>query len=167
VKRDAWEGGHRVPFIVRWPGRVKAGTTSDQIASLTDVLATAAAITGAELPRDAAEDSFSLLPALEGKATAPIRPYLLTQAFGGERTLTIRRGNWKLINHRGSGGNNYDKSEMKRPAGHRPRSPRPTLRPRHGPRRADEPLLAETGAREGTQGLARSIQSHRPQSALN
>jgi len=113
VKRDAWEGGHRVPFIVRWPARVKAGTTSAELTSLTDVMATVAAITGAELPRDAAEDSFNLLPALEGKATAPIRPYLLTQAFSGARTLSIRRGQWKYVAHRGSGGNNYDKGEMK------------------------------------------------------
>lgn len=113
VKRDAWEGGHRVPFIVRWPGRVKASTTSDQLACLTDVMATVAAITDAELPRDAAEDSFNLLPALEGKATEPIRPYLLTQAFAGARTLTIRHDHWKYIDHCGSGGNNYDKGEMK------------------------------------------------------
>lgn len=113
VKRDAWEGGHRVPFIVRWPDRIQAGTTSDQLACLTDVMATAAAITGSELPRDAAEDSFNLLPALEGKAAAPIRPYLLTQAFNGARTLTLRRGQWKYIAHRGSGGNGYDKGELK------------------------------------------------------
>ncbi len=114
VKRDNWEGGHRVPFIVRWPGRVPAGTTSTELTSLTDVMATLAAITGAELPRDAAEDSFNLLPALEGKATAPIRPYLITQAFSGERSLSIRRENWKYIAHRGSGGNNYDKGELMR-----------------------------------------------------
>ena len=113
IKRDAWEGGHRVPLIVRWPGRVKSGSTSDQPASLTDVMATVAAITGAELPRDAAEDSFNLLPVLEGKAAAPIRPYLLTQAFGGERTLSIRRGAWKYIAHRDSGGNNYTTPTLK------------------------------------------------------
>ena len=113
VKRDAWEGGHRVPLIVRWPGRVKSGTTSDQLASLTDVMATVAAITGAELPRDAAEDSFNLLPVLTGTATAPIRPYLLTQAFGGGRTLSIRRVAWKYIAHRDSGGNNYAAVELK------------------------------------------------------
>lgn len=113
VKRDAWEGGHRVPFIVRWPARVKAGTTSDQLVSLTDIMATVAAISGASLPHDSAEDSFNLLPALEGEANAPIRPYLLTQAFSGARTLAIRRGHWKYIDHPGSGGNNYDKGEMK------------------------------------------------------
>jgi arylsulfatase A-like enzyme len=113
VKRDSWEGGHRVPLIVNWPGRVKAGAISDQLISLTDVMATTAAIVGAELPRDAAEDSFNMLPVLEGKATQPIRPYLLAQAFSGIRTLSIRRGNWKYIDHTGSGGNNYEKGELK------------------------------------------------------
>ncbi|HVW02422.1 MAG TPA: arylsulfatase, partial [Planctomycetaceae bacterium] len=113
VKRDDWEGGHRVPFIVRWPGRAKAGTTSDQLICLTDVMATVAAAIGAELPHDAAEDSFNMLPALKGEAAAPIRPYLLTQAFGGARTLSIRRGRWKYLDHRGSGGNNYAAAELK------------------------------------------------------
>ena len=113
VKRDAWEGGHRVPLIVRWPGRVKPGTVSDQLVSLTDVMATMAAITGAELPKDSAEDSFSLLPVLAGEATGPIRPYLLTQAFGGARTLSLREGRWKYIDHAGSGGNNYERGEVK------------------------------------------------------
>ena len=112
MKRDSWEGGHRVPFIVRWPGKVKPGTSSDQLISITDIMATIATITGAKLPNDAAEDSFNLLPALEGKVTNPIRPYLLTQAFGGKRTLSIRRGPWKYIDHRDSGGNNYDKGEL-------------------------------------------------------
>lgn len=116
VKRDAWEGGHRVPFIVRWPARIKAGTTCDHLASLTDVMATLADIVDFPLPRDAAEDSISLLPALEGKATSTARPYLLTQAFQGAATLSLRRGNWKLINHRGSGGNRYDQGELKRHA---------------------------------------------------
>lgn len=114
VKRDNWEGGHRVPFIVRWPGRVKAGTTSDQLICLTDVMATIAAVTGTALPHDAAEDSFNMVPALDGTATAPIRPYLLTQAFGGARTLSIRRGTWKYLDHPGSGGNNYDAPALKR-----------------------------------------------------
>jgi arylsulfatase A-like enzyme len=115
IKRDNWEGGHRVPFLVRWPGRVKPGVTSDQLASLTDVMATVAAITGATLPGAAAEDSFNLLPALLGKDTAPIRPYLLTQAFGGARHLAIRRGPWKYLDHPGSGGNRYENNaELKR-----------------------------------------------------
>jgi len=115
IKRDNWEGGHRVPFLVRWPGQVKPGTTSAQLTCLTDVMATVAAIIGAELPRNAAEDSFNLLPALLGKDTAPIRPYLLTQAFAGARTLSIRRGPWKFLDHSGSGGNRYESNpELKR-----------------------------------------------------
>jgi hypothetical protein len=108
VKRDNWEGGHRVPLLVRWPGRVPAGATCTQLASLTDVMATVAAIVGAKLPRDAAEDSFNLLPALRGEDIGPIRPYLLTQGFEGARTLAIRRGPWKYLDHTGSGGNRYE-----------------------------------------------------------
>jgi arylsulfatase A len=113
MKRDAWEGGHRVPLIVRWPGHVKSGGSSDQLTCLTDVMATLAAITDAQLPNDAAEDSFNLLPVLEGRANAPVRPYLITQAFGGKSTLSIRKGSWKYIDHRGSGGNNYANAELK------------------------------------------------------
>jgi len=108
VKRDNWEGGHRVPFIARWPGKISANTSNSQLTSLTDVMATIAAIVGTELPRDAAEDSFNMLPALLDAKHAPIRPYLLTQAFSGQRTLAIRRGNWKYIDHTGSGGNRYE-----------------------------------------------------------
>jgi arylsulfatase A-like enzyme len=113
VKRDSWEGGHRVPFIVRWPGKVKPGTLSAQLTSLTDVMATVASIIGDELPKEAAEDSFNMLPAWLNKDTPPIRPYLLVQAFAGKRTLSIRRGQWKYLDHRGSGGNDYDKGELK------------------------------------------------------
>ena len=55
VKRDNWEGGHRVPMLVRWPGQVKAGSVSDQTVCLTDLMATCAKIVGAKLPDDAAE----------------------------------------------------------------------------------------------------------------
>ncbi len=110
VKRDQWEGGHRVPFIVRWPGKVKPNSECQQLTSLTDVMATIAAITEFELPEDAAEDSFNMLPAYLGKADAPIRPFILQQAFGGARYLAIRSGQWKYLDHVGSGGNNYDKS---------------------------------------------------------
>ena len=113
VKRDDWEGGHRVPFIIRWPGQVTPGTASAQLTSLTDVMASVAAITEAELPHDAAEDSINMLPAWLGEDKAPIRPYLLEQAFAGQRTLSIRRGAWKYLDHTGSGGNNYAKGELK------------------------------------------------------
>ena len=112
VKRDSWEGGHRVPFIVRWPGKVRSGTTNSQLTSLTDVMATVAAIVGAKLPGDSAEDSFNMLPAWLGEDHAPIRSYLLMQAFAGQRTLSLRRGQWKYLDHSGSGGNNYAKGEL-------------------------------------------------------
>jgi arylsulfatase A-like enzyme len=112
VKRDQWEGGHRVPFIVRWPGKIAAGRTTDQTVCLTDVMATCAAITGAALPTNAAEDSFDLLPVLLGRESgAPIRPYTLHQTIS--LALAIRQGPWKYLDHRGSGGNNYEKSELK------------------------------------------------------
>lgn len=114
VKRDSWEGGHRVPFVVRWPGKVKPGTTSAQLTSLTDVMATVAEVIGFELPDGAAEDSFSMLPVWRGEDAGPIRPYLLVQAFGGAKTLSIRKGPWKFLNHAGSGGNRYGRdSELK------------------------------------------------------
>ena len=110
VKRDNWEGGHRVPMIVRWPGKVKKGTTSSQLTSLTDVMATLAEVVDSELPDDCAEDSFSILPAMLGADKGmPIRPYILQQGFGGKRYLAIRRGKWKYLAHQGSGGNNYAK----------------------------------------------------------
>ena len=113
VKRDNWEGGHRVPMIVRWPGKVPAGKESAQLTSLTDVMATVADIVGADLPADSAEDSFSILPAMLGKDDEQeVRPYILQQGFGGKRFLAIRRGNWKYLAHKGSGGNNYSKHKQ-------------------------------------------------------
>ncbi len=108
MKRDDWEGGHRVPFIVRWPGKVRPGSLSTQLVSLTDVMATVAAVVGVPLPDAAAEDSFNMLPAFLGQDTTPIRPFFIAQAFAGGRDLSIRRGTWKYLNHAGSGGNNYE-----------------------------------------------------------
>jgi arylsulfatase A-like enzyme len=116
IKRDNWEGGHRVPLLVRWPGKIKPGSTSDQITSLTDVMATIAEIVGVTLPANAAEDSFSMLPALLGTDNnRPIRPYLLQQGFGGSKYLAIRRGDWKYLAHQGSGGNRYQNHRLLAP----------------------------------------------------
>ena len=112
MKRDQWEGGHRTPFIVRWPGKVEPGTTSDQLFSLTDVMATCAEITGAELLNDAAEDSYSMLPVLLGtQGDISVRKYMLQQTFTLE--LSIRDGHWKYLDHQGSGGNNYSRPDLK------------------------------------------------------
>ncbi|NLS94136.1 MAG: arylsulfatase [Planctomycetaceae bacterium] len=101
-KADIWDGGHRVPFIVRWPGRVKAGSTSDQLASLVDFQATCAEVLGVKLPDDAAEDSVSLLPVLLDKATGPVREALVHHSINGK--FSIRQGRWKLELCPGSGG---------------------------------------------------------------
>ncbi|MEZ6102345.1 MAG: sulfatase-like hydrolase/transferase [Pirellulaceae bacterium] len=106
VKRDQWEGGHRVPFIVRWPRKVVAGSVSAQLVSLTDLLATCAAIVGFDLPNESAEDSYNMLPALLGEDSSPsIRPHMLEQTWTLQ--LSIRRGTWKYLDHQGSGGNDY------------------------------------------------------------
>jgi len=108
VKRDQWEGGHRVPFIARWPKRIEAGSTSEQTVCLTDLMATCATLTGTTIPRDAAEDSFDILPALLGQAgDKPIREYTLHQTIS--LALAIRHGDWKYLDHKGSGGNNYER----------------------------------------------------------
>ena len=71
VKRDIWEGGHRVPFLARWPGRIKPGSASTEVICQTDLLATVAAIVGDRVPPDAGEDSYNILPALLGESAGP------------------------------------------------------------------------------------------------
>ncbi|PXX25418.1 arylsulfatase [Arenibacter sp. ARW7G5Y1] len=114
MKRDAWEGGHRVPFIARWPGKIPKGLVSEQMTNITDVFATVASVVGYQLNEEDATDSFDMLPAMLGmqKDGEPIRPHLLTQSFRGE--FQIRQGNWKYLDHRGSGGNQYEKGFMKK-----------------------------------------------------
>jgi arylsulfatase A-like enzyme len=102
-KADLWEGGHRVPFLVRWPGRIKPGTTGDETICHTDLLRTVAAIVGFSLPEHAGEDSYNILPALLGKRTErPIREATVHQS--GDGTLAIRKGPWKLCTALGSHG---------------------------------------------------------------
>ncbi|MFT5464965.1 MAG: arylsulfatase A [Verrucomicrobiales bacterium] len=101
-KADIWDGGHRIPFIVRWPGRVEPGSTNDQLICLTDLFATFSELTGAELPAGSAEDSVSFLPALGGKQIESTRGGVIHHSFSGH--FAYRRENWKLILARGSGG---------------------------------------------------------------
>jgi len=93
-KGAAFEGGHRVPFIVRWPGVVKPGAVCDQLVHQADLMATLADILGAKLPDEAGEDSFSLLPLLKG-SDRPVREHAVSCASSGVPGL--RRGPWKLI----------------------------------------------------------------------
>ncbi len=101
-KADIWDGGHRIPFIVRWPGQVKAGSTSDQTIGLTDLMATCAEITGAKIPETAGEDSVSILPILKGTAQAPVRESIIHHSING--SFSIRQGDWKLELCASSGG---------------------------------------------------------------
>ena len=101
-KADLWDGGHRVPFIVRWPAKVKAGTQCDQTICLTDLFATYAELVGADLPADAAEDSVSFLPALNEKTIPSTRAGVIHHSITGH--FAYRQGKWKLLLAKGSGG---------------------------------------------------------------
>jgi len=101
-KADIWDGGHRIPFVVRWPGKVEAGSTCDQLICLTDLFATVAEIVGAKAPSGSCEDSVSFLPGLSGKPIASTRPGVIHHSISGH--FAYRQDNWKLILARGSGG---------------------------------------------------------------
>jgi arylsulfatase A-like enzyme len=119
-KADIYEGGHRVPFFARWPGRIAAGRRSEETICLTDLMATAAALAGARLPTNAAEDSHDLAPALFGEPRpAPIREATVHQAASGQ--LAIRQGHWKLILPRAGG------KQTPRKAGKQAADPGPEL----------------------------------------
>jgi arylsulfatase A-like enzyme len=114
MKGDAWEGGHRVPFIVRWPGHVPAGTECDQTLGFVDVFATFAALLEVDVPDGAAEDSANMLPAYLGTPLyRPLRGSIVLHHSGS----VIRRGPWKLINHLGSGGFSEPRREEPQPNG--------------------------------------------------
>jgi arylsulfatase A len=96
VKRDVWEGGHRVPFLARWPGHIRPGSLSHEIICETDLMATLAAIVGAQLPPNAGEDSYNILPALLSEPSArPIREATVHQSISGK--FAIRQGDWVFI----------------------------------------------------------------------
>ncbi|MBI9016239.1 MAG: sulfatase-like hydrolase/transferase [Phycisphaerae bacterium] len=101
-KADIYDGGHRIPFIARWPGKVKAKTICDDTICLTNLIATCADIVGTKLPDNAAEDSFSILPDLLGIATEPTHEAVVHHSISG--AFAIRQGKWKLELCPGSGG---------------------------------------------------------------
>ena len=108
TKADIWEAGHRVPFFVRWPAEVAPTSVQSRTVCLTDVFATLAEILGKELPEEAAEDSFSMLPLLRGGTWDRPRAPVVHHSSGG--MFAIRDGRWKLVAGNGSGG-------RERPAG--------------------------------------------------
>ena len=102
TKADIFEGGHRVPFIVRWPAKVKEGQVSDALVELTDLYATVAEIVGDETAHETSGmDSFSFLPVLTGDAEKS-RPFSVHHSLRG--LFALRKGHWKFIEGRGSGG---------------------------------------------------------------
>ncbi|MFC1782640.1 arylsulfatase [Planctomycetota bacterium] len=102
TKADIWEAGHRVPFMVRWPGKVKTQTRCDETICLTDVFATCARVTGFSMPEDAGEDSFSLLDLMEGKGWGVPRAPVIHHSIQG--MFSLRDGKWKMVFGNGSGG---------------------------------------------------------------
>jgi arylsulfatase A-like enzyme len=100
-KADLWDGGHRIPFLVRWPGVVRPGSSCRQLVCLTDLMATCADLLGTPLPVDAGEDSVSLLPLLKGE-DRPVREAAVHHSIHG--AFAIRQGPWKLELCPGSGG---------------------------------------------------------------
>ena len=102
-KADIFEGGHRVPFIAKWPATIKSGSISNQIICTTDLMATLAAISNYQLLEDEGEDSFSILPFLNGKTTVQEgRDAIINHSING--SFAIRQNEWKLIMAPGSGG---------------------------------------------------------------
>ncbi len=102
AKADIYEGGHRIPFIARWPGRIPAASTSDQVTCLTDLMATVAGITGHKLKADEGVDSYNLLPVLLNETAETVREATVHHSING--SFAIRQGDWKLVLCSGSGG---------------------------------------------------------------
>ncbi|MDP6629457.1 MAG: arylsulfatase [Kiritimatiellia bacterium] len=109
-KGNVYDGGHRVPCLVRWPGRVPAGRVEDETICLTDFMATFAALFDADLPDNVAEDSYNLLPLLLGrKPEHPVREATICQSWWGVKC--IYKGPWKLIVGNGKDGIHYEKGD--------------------------------------------------------
>ena len=96
-KGSPFEGGHRVPFIARWPGRIAPASTSDHTFCLTDMLATAADLLKVKLPDNAAEDSMSILPVMLGEPTSTNRKAIFVQGDTQDNAIAVCSGQWKMI----------------------------------------------------------------------
>jgi arylsulfatase A len=115
IKRDAWEGGHRVPFTASWPAVVPQGTVCDQLIGLGDLMATCAEITGADLPDDGAEDSVSTLPLLRGEIDTPVREFAIHHSMRGK--FAVRKGDWVYIDDP-NGGDNEEPEWLRKERGY-------------------------------------------------
>ena len=116
-KADLWDGGHRIPFIVKWPGKVKPGSESDQLICLTDLFATMTDLLGQKALENGAEDSVSFLPALYGKKIVSTRKGVIHHSISGH--FAYRQGPWKLLLAKASGGWTSPR-EKQAPAGSSP-----------------------------------------------
>ena len=114
MKGDAWEGGHRLPLIAKWPGKIKAGTVNHHLISFTDIMSTFANLVDLDLSSDYANNSISILPMLLDPDHPAIRTTFVMKSSKG--TYSIRKNNWKLILAKGSGGfmDTYDPDLVKR-----------------------------------------------------
>ncbi len=101
-KADLWDGGHRVPFLVKWPQVIQPGSICDELICQTDLLATCADLLGKQLPANAGEDSESILPLFTGKPAKFSRKGLIHHSVSGH--FSYRQGKWKLLLAKGSGG---------------------------------------------------------------
>ncbi|CAI8183817.1 MAG: Arylsulfatase [Formosa sp. Hel1_33_131] len=102
LKRDVWEGGHHVPFIIKWPSKIKAGSVSKELISQVDIMATLASITGADLTEKAAPDSYNFLSVLKGeKYKSPLRETTIHNTY--ESKWGVRKGDWLYINSSSGG----------------------------------------------------------------
>jgi hypothetical protein len=160
AKADIFEGGHRIPFIVRWPGKIRPGSTNTQTVCLTDLLATCAELVGTALPPNAGEDRVSLLPAFLGKDTPPLREATVHHSING--SFAIRQANWKLIFCPGSGGWSKPKTRFPRREG---LAAGATLQPGGGPRGNPQSPGGPAGADAAVDGLDGAVHCPGPQHA--
>ncbi len=150
-KADIWEAGHRIPFMVRWPGRIRPGTVNRELGSLVDLMATVAAVTGFALPTQAAEDSFNLLPVFLGTNTRPVRDSLVMHSNDG--MFALRQGNWKLEEGLGSGGFTAPRTAESALGG--PKGQLYDLADRS--RRTSQPVSGQAGSRRPPRQSARKV----------
>lgn len=108
-KFDAWEGGHRIPFIVKWPGVLKEGVVSDKLICNVDIFSMLCSIVGLPELKKAAKDSYDILPILKGETEQEVRKELVISPWK-ESHLSIRKGKWMYIRQKGNGG--FTKSQV-------------------------------------------------------
>jgi arylsulfatase A-like enzyme len=113
MKKDAFEGGHRMPFIASWPRMIPEGSVCKETICLTDIMRTLASVIGEELPEGVGMDSYDILPLLLGKKKGPVRDITIHTS----KVLAIRKGKYKYLDGKGSGGHSKDTVSPNAPPG--------------------------------------------------